>query len=224
MLSPPITLYYKGEDKHQSIFSALLSIVAYTIVFIFGVYYALEFINRENPTTYFFNRYIEDAGVFPLNASSMFGFLQFVDTYTNKPTPIDFRAFRILGFDDVQADTYIRNDDHVEPKRRHPEEFNHWLYGPCNNNSDTEGIGYLINFDYYEQSACIRKYYDKSKGVYYNTGDPNFKWPVILRGCSHPDRTYYGIIMEKCTDDEAHQKSGYEPCREDRKSYYYTFN
>ena len=75
MLSPPITLYYKGDNKHSSIFSALLSIVAYTIVFIFGVYYALEFINRENPTAYFFNRYIEDAGEFPVNASSMFYFV-----------------------------------------------------------------------------------------------------------------------------------------------------
>jgi len=215
MLSPPITLYYKGDDKHPSIFSAILTIIAYTIIFIFGVYYALEFINRENPTAYFFNRYIEDAGEFPLNASSMFAFIQFVDTYTNKPAPIDFTAFRILGFDEVQADTYILDEAHESPQQRHPHEFNHWLYGPCNNNTDTEGIGYLIDFDYFEQSACIRKYYDKSKGVYYNTGDPNFKWPVILRGCSHPDRTYYGIIMEKCTEDEAHKKSGYETCKTD---------
>ena len=213
MLSPSITLYYKGDDKHPSIFSAVLTIVAYIIVFIFGVYYALEFINRENPTAYFFNRYIEDAGEFPLNASSMFTFIQFVDTYTNKPAPIDFTSFRILGFDEVQADTYILDEEHIESKRRHPEEFNHWLYGPCNNNTDTEGIGYLIDFDYFEQSACIRKYYDKSKGVYYNTGDPNFRWPVILRGCSHPDRTYYGIIIEKCYNDEAHVKSGYGECK-----------
>ena len=215
MLSPSITLYYEGDDKHPSIFSALLTIVAYTIVFIFGVYYALEFINREKPTAYFFNRHIEDAGEFPLNASSMFAFIQFVDTYTNKPTPIDFTSFRILGFDEVQADTYILDEEHIEPKRRHPEEFNHWLYGPCNNNTDTEGIGYLIDFDYFEQSACIRKYYDKSKGVYYNTGDPNFKWPIILKGCSHPDRTYYGIIVEKCYNDEAQEKSGYGKCKKE---------
>ena len=213
MLSPPITLYYKGDDKHSSIFSALLSIVAYTIVFIFGVYYALEFINRENPTAYFFNRYIEDAGVFPVNASSMFSFVQFVDTYSNKPAPIDFRAFRILGFDEVQADTYIHNEKHDQPQQRQPNEFNHWLYGPCNNNTDTEGIAHLIDFDYFEQSACIRKYYDKSKGVYYNTGDPNFKWPVILKGCSHPDRTYYGIIVEKCANDSSQQETGFGECK-----------
>ena len=213
MLSPPITLYYKGDDKHSSIFSAVLSIVAYTIVFTFGVYYALEFINRENPTAYFFNRYIEDAGEFPLNSSSMFSFVQFVDTYSNSPAPIDFTAFRILGFDELQADTYIHDEKHEKSKQRHPNEFNHWLYGPCNNNTDTEGIGHLINYDYFEQSACIRKYYDKSKGVYYNTGDPQFKWPVILRGCSHPNRTYYGIIVEKCVNDSSQKQSGFGDCK-----------
>jgi len=130
MLSHPITLYYKGDDKHPSIFSTILNLIAYIIVFIFGVYYALEFIHRENPTAYFYNRYIEDAGEFPLNSSSMFAFMQFVDTYTNKPTPIDFSAFRILGFDEVQADTYILDKDHEKPEQKHPHEFNHWLYGP----------------------------------------------------------------------------------------------
>ena len=215
MISPPITLSYKGEDKHSSIFSGILTAIAYIIVFIFGVYYALEFINRENPTAYFFNRYIEDAGTFPLNASSMFNFIQLIHTDSNKPVAMDFTAFRIVGFDEVQPDTYTHSDDKTTEAKRQPIEFNHWLYGPCNNSSDTAGIGHLIDFDYFEQSACIRKYYDKSAGKYYNTGDPKFKWPVILKGCSHPDRTYYGVIVEKCVDDESHKLSGYEKCKTD---------
>ena len=75
-LSPPITLYFKGEGEHSSIFSGILSIIAYILVFVAGIFYFYEYINRKNPKAYFFNRYIEDAGSFPLNSSSMFNFIQ----------------------------------------------------------------------------------------------------------------------------------------------------
>ena len=74
----------------------------------------------------------------------------------------------------------------------------HWIYGNCNNNSDTKGISYLITQKYYEQSACIRKYYDATKKKYFNTEEEGFRWPVIKKGCSNPERTYYGIIMQRC--------------------------
>ena len=215
LLSPPITLYFRGQKKHHSIFSGVLTIISYIIILVFGVYYTLEFINRENPSAYFFNKYVDDAGDFPVNASSMFHFIQLFDTVSNEPIPMDFQAFRILGFDEVYANTYITDDDGSTPKQRNPTEFNHWLYGPCNNSSDTKGISYLINFKYFEQSACIRKYYDKISRKYYDTFDPNFKWPIIQRGCSNPNRTFYGIIMEKCRNDDAHILSGYKICKTD---------
>ena len=202
MLSPPITLYFRGDDKHPSIFSGILTLVAYTIVFIFGVYYALEFINKENPTAYFFNRYVDDAGNYPVNASSMFNFIQLVNTESNEPVPIDFDVFRIVGFDDAYADTVIKNKEGTSYVRRKFTEFNHWLYGPCNNNSDTEGIGYLIDHKYYEQSGCIRRYYDKEKKKYFSTGESGFRWPSVDKGTSNPERTYYGIIIAKCNDDD----------------------
>ena len=190
-ISSPITLYYGGENAHVSIPSAILSIIAYALVVVAGFYYALKFINRGAPKAYFFTRYVEDAGTYPVNHEQMFNFIQVSDPQTNEKVPLDFSVFRIVGFDDAYSDDYMDNPSIIKNK-------NHWIYGYCNNDSDTQGIGYLINQKYYEQSACIRKYYDKDKGRYYSTGESGFRWPIIVKGCSNPERTYYGIIMQRC--------------------------
>ena len=207
-LSPPITLYFKGENQHASIFSGVLSIICYILVFISGVYYALEFIHRQNPKAYFFNRYIEDAGFFPVNSSSMFNFIQISDQITNEVVPFDFTIFRVVGIDDVFYDEYMNNPEILN-------NVNHWIYGYCNNNSDTEGIGYLIDFKYYEKSVCIRKYYDKIKQKYFNTGDPEFRWPVIQKGCSNQNRTYYGIILQRCDKSPEILKNQGPECKDE---------
>ena len=204
LLSPPITLYYRGDNQHPTIFSAILSIIAYSAVFGFGIYYGLKYINRENPSSYFFNRYVEDACTYPVNASSMFHFLQTLNTETNEPKPTDFDAFRILGLEET-PDIYTRDNNLSK--------YDHWLYGPCNNQSDTEGIGYLIDFKFYEQSACIRKYYDKNKRNYYEPSNSNFRWPLVSKGASNPSRTFYGVIMEKCRNDSLRTLSGASPCK-----------
>ena len=191
MISPPITLFFKGEGSHVSIYSGLLSIVAYVIVVVAAFYYALGFINRDSPKAYFFTRYVDDAGTFPVNATQMFHFIQVSDPNTNEKVPLDFAAFRIVGFDDAYSDNYMDDPGIVKTK-------NHWVYGKCNNISDTKGISYLIDQKYYEESACIRKYYDATKRKYFETNEEGFRWPVILKGCSNPERTYYGIIMQRC--------------------------
>ena len=191
MLSPYITLYFKGGKKHSSNFASILSIFAYLIVLIAAIYYIVDFINKNDPKAYFFNRYIEDAGNFPLNSSSMFNFIQLIDIDTNEAIPFDYSKIRAIGFDEVEYNKYMENPDIVLNE-------NHWIYGYCNNNSDTEGISYLIDYKYYEQSSCIRKYYDKKTKRYYNTGEEGFRWPVLEKGCSHPKRTFYGIILQRC--------------------------
>ena len=52
-LSPPITLYFKGETQHISIFSGILSICAYILVFTAIIYYFLGYIQRQSPKAYF---------------------------------------------------------------------------------------------------------------------------------------------------------------------------
>ena len=205
-LSPPITLYFKGETQHSSIFSGILSICAYILVFIAIIYYFLGYIQRESPKAYFFNRYIDDAGYFPVNATQMFNFIQINNKRDNKVIPYDQTVFRAVGIDDAFYDEYYQNPEILENK-------DHWIYGNCNNDTDTEGIAYLIDFDYYEQSACIRTFYDHHKKQYFKTGEVGFRWPVIEKGCSNPERTYYGIILQRCDEAPEILKSQGPECK-----------
>ena len=204
-LSPPITLYFKGQNTHSSIISGILSLLACSVILGFAIYYALQFINKENPVAYFFNRYIEDAGTFPMNSSSIFSFLQMMNSKELLPKDTDFDSVRIIGLDRITIDNYMKDND--------LEHYNHWLYGNCNNDSDTEGIGYLVTQDKFTQSACIRKYYDMNKKRYYDVGDSNFIWPIIHHGMSHPDANMYGVIVEKCRNDTLRSLSGARVCK-----------
>ena len=123
IISPRISLYYKGGNIHSSIFSSILTIIVYSIIFIFGTFYALEFINKKNPTAFFINRFIDDAGIFPLNASSIFHYIEFKKTLGEEIEPIDFNMIRIIGIQDITIDNfpYINLEN-----------IPHWLYGFCN--------------------------------------------------------------------------------------------
>ena len=215
VISPPITLYYKGDSMHSSIFSGILTIVVYIIIFIFGIYYALEFIYKKNPTAFFFNRFTEDAGLFPLNSSSMFHYIQFKKTLDSTISSIDFDMIRIIGIEDIT----INNYPSINLKKTR-----HWLYGLCNNKSDTEGIGYLITSDDYLKSACIRKYYDPHTNQYYETGNKNFVWPMLAHGMSSDTFTFYGVIIEKCKNDDLRTISGLQSCQNSESIDNYIFS
>ena len=191
-ISPPITIFYKGESSHSSIFSGILSLIVYTVSTVFGIKFFVNYLRHSNPQVYYYNRYVEDAGKFPINSSSLFNFIQIIDTITNTPTIIDFDSVRIIGIEET-IDAYENNNNLSE--------YNHWIYGNCNNSTDTEGIKELIKFQHFNESACIRKYYNKNEQKYYDTNDQKFIWPTLLYGCSNPNRTFYGIILEKCRND-----------------------
>ena len=203
-LSPPITLYFKGENSHSSIFAGILTIIVYSICCAFMVLYAIQFIKKTNPQVCYYNRYVEDAGEFPVNSSSIFNFIQILDTAKNIPDPIDFDILTIIGIEQT-VDIYQDNNDLTK--------YNHWLYGNCNNSTDTIGINDLIKFEHFTESACIRKYYNKNENKYYQTNEKGFKWPTILHGCSHPNRTFYGIIVEKCRNTSLKLSSDGKYCK-----------
>ena len=157
-ISPYITLYFKGEDRHSSIFSGILTIILYILVFGFSIYYTIIFVNKSNPTIYFYNRYVSDAGIFPFNSSSLFHFIRFADTINNENKEIDFESVTIFGIEESI-------DEYMSVKKI--KNFNHWLYGECNINDakNIEKVESLVNQKFPEKAACIRQYYDKNDQI-----------------------------------------------------------
>ena len=191
LFSPYITLYFKGEDIHSSIFSGILSIIAYSIIFAFGIYYSLNYVYKINPDIYHYTKYIEDAGIYPLNSSSLFHFIQLGNTI-NWKHDIDFESIRIFGFK-YTIENYISHNNLSEHE--------HWIYGPCNINDVKNIEDIIVNIEFPQKSACIRQYYDINNHKYYTTSEENFKWPELLHGLSNSYTSNYGIIIEKCKND-----------------------
>ena len=195
-LSPKITLYNNGELRHSSIFSGILTLLLYVIVVAVGIVLSLDAIQKINPSAFYFNGYEEDAGFFPLNSSSIFHYIKIINTESNNVDPIDFDSVRIIGL--IQTiDIYSTSDKNLL-------NLTHWIYGNCNDN-DIKGIENLINEVNFKNAACIRKYFNKEEQKYYNTSEKGFVWPSVDKGCTHPNRTFYGIVVEQCRNDSLKQ-------------------
>ena len=192
-LSPPVTFYHKGFLSHSSIVSGIISIISMIIILSLTIYFSLEIIQKKKPNAFSYNSFIEDAGIFPINSSSLFHFISMAPAYSESVIEgIDFTNFRIIGFD-VYYEYYLAY--------KNLSLLNHWLYGFCNNESDTKGISHLVNYDYFEKSACIKKYFIAEDQKYYDIGDPKFKWPEIAHGTYQKNYSIYNVIIERCKED-----------------------
>ena len=150
-LSPPITFYHKGYLSHPSILSGILSIVSMILILLLAVYYSLEIIQRKNPKIFSYTTFVEEAGTFSMNSSHLFHFISMSSVFSNFVNDgINFTHFRIVGLESYYE--YYLSTKNLS-------ELEHWLYGKCNNSTDTQGISDIITYDFFERSACIRKYY-----------------------------------------------------------------
>jgi len=192
-ISPEITLFYKGSLSHSSIISGIISLISCLIIACISFYCFLGLFDRENddcPKIANNNQYIEDAGVFPLNSSSLFHFISFVED-GNQPyyEDFDFTSFNLIGFENYGQNLENGND---------LTKYNHWLYGFCSKETDAKGIETLVTQHFFTKSACIRKYFDSSSQNYYEIGDKNFRWPTLEHGTFNLKNKLYSLIMYKC--------------------------
>ena len=189
-LSPQITLYHKGFLSHSSMTSGTISIISLVIIIIFGVYYSMDLIKRENPKIFFFNRFVEDAGLITLNSSSLF---HYISLYNNEIVmDFDFYSLRLIGFEKYYP-LYFED--------RNISKFNHWIYGPCDYDNDGIGLKKILNKEEFIKSACIKKFYSSLDNIYYDIGNPKFKYPSINHGNAHSESNGYSVILEKCEEE-----------------------
>lgn len=128
MLFPPITLYYQQKKIHASSISGVLTLIAYIIIFIYGLLYLLRFIRRENSTAYSFNRYVDDVGTYDFKDSNFFNYIQLVIGRSREVIDIDLNKIEIIGINiSLEGLNNMGENRFGLP---------HWLYGKCDNDAD----------------------------------------------------------------------------------------
>jgi len=191
LLSSPISLFYKRLPLHSSFISGILTILCFVIVIIFSFCQIQSLFQRENetPISTSFTYYIEDAGTISFNPSSLFHFISLEDLNDRGNEEFNFSYFNAIGIEAPISD-YASNTN--------IKDYNHWLYGYCNVESDIQGIEDIIKVNFITKSACIRKYYDSETKEYYETDNPKFRWPSISHGTFNPNNNVYSIIIREC--------------------------
>ena len=122
-LSPDITLYHKGDHSHSSWMSGILSIIEGIILILCGVYYFLGLIYHKGPMAYFYYRYVENAGFYPINSSSFFHFISIAsEKNSTSEFDFDFLGFTVIGLDSYYVN-FLENNNLTQ--------IDHWLYGKC---------------------------------------------------------------------------------------------
>ena len=152
------------------------------------IIYFLRYIKRENPTIYSFKRFVKDAGSFSFSDFNFLNYVQLAKMGSRIINEIDFNKLEIIGIN-MSIDTFNSGNQKIYP---------HWIYGKCDTETNIEGIKDLINTETFYKSACIKKFYNQNKSKYFDMNDENFEWPVIKHGASHPNYTYYSVLVRRC--------------------------
>ena len=190
-ISPEITLYYRGDDRHSSIPSSIISLVCLILTISMAIYVSLDFLLKRNPTAFYYHNYSDDLGSYFLNASDFFHFVnfEFVENY-NLQT-IDLKSFSIIGVQTKDA-TFISNNI--------PTDYDHYIYELCDKNDAINLYEYMDEtiLYYYNKSYCIKKFYNSSSKTIISHTNKNFNYPYLIHGAKRNDYIDYGIYIQKC--------------------------
>ena len=193
-VSPHVTFYYKGFLSHASIFSGIISVISIIIIIGLSITYAIDLFKRKTPNSFFYNSFVKDAGEIVLNPSSLFHFVNFAQKIkgVEMNEGFDFTIFNIFGAN-IYIDTFLNNQRSIDRR-------SHWLYGYCERDNNNNELNDLLTYNFYEKSACVKKFYNATESKYYDLGDPKFVWPHISHGTFNELNEIYGLFIQKCNN------------------------
>ena len=195
IISPTLTFHYKNLHCHSSIFSSFLSIIVIILCISATVYFSLDLINHLNPTSFFYYHQEYDVGHFPVNESSMFHFINFMGVPEEENSE---SLFEIFGFMKTLISNYKNN---IGSRLL----IDHYTYGPCEKDSPNYILNNIkdafLETTFNSMEYCINGFYNATSKLYITKDNPNFEYPIMSHGTSHPNYTSYSIIVQRCEND-----------------------
>ena len=191
IISPNLTLFFKGNLSHSNIFSGIISLLIYLISIFSIIYFSFDIIFRLNPTAYFYNKTLLDSGNYVLSSESIF---HYVSIYGLN---FDEKKFKVFGLKNKLINLYIN----------YPNSFlyDHYIYEPCselNENWEKKNMKSMnLTLIKSHEGLCITKFYNATnkKVIYYN--DSNFEYPILKYGSNNEKNIWYGIFVQACQND-----------------------
>ena len=192
-ISPEITLFYRGIDSHSSIFSGILSILLLIGIIFLIIYLSIDLIKKQNPTSFYYTKFVDDIGEYPLNSSQILHYLGMYDT-SNLEVKINTKAINIIGIN-INDGAFLKNTDISI--------YSHWIYEDC----EESDLGDMKNKlsdsqkDNFTNCLCISKYYDNVTKKIISKNDKSFVYPSLMHGASNSKNFEYGVYFKKCQNN-----------------------
>ena len=190
-LSPPITLYHYGKNKHSSKVGGILTLIGIALCAVYTLHIFNDIFAYNSLSLLYYKKFEYEAGKYILDKDGIFHFIQLY----NKKNKGNYGKY-----DQKYIRTFISSQVNVYPSNKTAIEFNnHWVYDLCENNDIDKNL--FDKIDNLNNGACIKYYYDNNTGKYYNKTEKEFIYPFIEHGNSRIDNTILGILIEKCSND-----------------------
>ena len=190
--SPLITLYFKGETRHSSSFSGIISIFFSCFVFIICLYVSFDFLFKRNPTSYYLKREIKDSGTININNDNFFHYLSFIDLEDEKEENYyNEKLFSVIGINNNSLDDFYLYNLISQYS------YSHYIYELCEKLNISNNL-FEKNLN---KSLCITKYYDNNTNKIINYNEKDFPFPKLKNNLDNNTILYYGIIIKECENN-----------------------